>query len=139
MDVMKNRIFAIALMFCLMAGAMAVAQEQRQKAQAGKKETLTSEQMARRRAEHMGKELKLDAKQIEAVYEVKLNTMKREQAQQAEKKKIKQDETAQMKQILTEEQYKQWNELRRPARPMESRRPRTVEGLEKGPKAAPKK
>ncbi len=130
-------------MFCLAAGSAVVAQERNQRPQSGKREPLTTEQMARRRAERMGKELKLDTKQIEAVYEVNLNQMKLQQAQQAEKKKIRQEENTEMKKILTEDQYKQWMELRRPARPMESRRPRTVsqengKSLDKSNESRPK-
>ncbi len=113
---MKKTFFAAFMAFCLLAGSSAFAQQNRS-AQAPK-ERPTAEQMAQHRTERMTKELGLNEAQAKQVYALNLQQAKAMEAKrddkQADRQKMqtaRQANDAQMKSILTADQYTKWSEM----------------------------
>ena len=113
---MKARIFAAVVVFGLLAGTSAFAQEQKKEMT---KERPTAEQIAQKRTDRMTERFKLDEKQSKALYDYNLQTAQAQQTKwadmqkqmQAGREQMKADRAAReakMKEILTPEQFTQW-------------------------------
>lgn len=118
---MKKMIFAAMAACCLMAGTTISAQQRPTR----DRQPMTAEQLAKQQTERMTERLKLDDVQKQEVY--KLNLAQAEKMQQqreerrnadaqtreADREQMKQQAEAydaQLKKLLSAEQYKQWSE-----------------------------
>lgn len=117
---MKKGIFAIAAALCLLAGSNASAQNADNRNKQIVKERPTVEQIAQRRTDRMTKELGLDEVQSKKVYTVVLKQQQQIESHREQMRKERQVEAAQMKSILTTEQYDKWMQMQGP-RPCEHR------------------
>lgn len=119
---MKKMIFTAATALFLLAGSALTAQERQGRAP----RQMNPEQMAKMRTEQLTKELGLNAEQSEKVYQLNLAQMQQmQQMREASKQQKQEDRKAmreqmragreqqksEMKAILTDEQYKQWEQL----------------------------
>lgn len=115
---MKKILF---VMMTLAVLSVTAADAQNRRAEGPKKE-MTAEQMAERRADRMAEQLSLDAEQRTQLYNLFLkgareNVKHRQQMQQLHEnhaeamKTARENETAQMKKILTPEQYGRWEQM----------------------------
>lgn len=88
---------------------------------------MNPEEFAKRRTEHLTKQLELNEEQSKQVYAQQLNQMKQmqqlRQDQQTSREQMRekmhaarQQQDAEMKQILTDEQYKKWQQLQQEGR-----------------------
>ena len=111
---MKQRIFAVAAAFCLLAAPGAFAQNQNRSKSATPKERPTVEQTARRQTERMTKELGLDEVQAKKVYAINLKRNQQMEAVRTEMQRNRQAEAAEMKSVLTDEQYGKWSQMAGP-------------------------
>ncbi|MCM1151938.1 MAG: DUF4890 domain-containing protein [Alistipes sp.] len=107
-----KRIFAVAAALCLLAAPGAFAQKQQQN-QNGRmpKERPTVEQMAQRRTERMTRELGLDQTQAKKVYAINLRQAQQMEAHRAQMLKERQTDAADMKSVLSAEQYDKWSQM----------------------------
>lgn len=110
---MKQRIFAVAAAFCLLAAPGAFAQNGNRKAGVSK-ERPTVEQMTRRQTERMTRELGLDEVQAKKVYAINLKRNQQMEAVRTEMQKNRQAEAAEMKSVLSAEQYDKWSQMQGP-------------------------
>lgn len=114
---MKKRIFAAVAALCLMAGTGAFAQNGTQ-TRSGMREMPTAEQMARRQTDRLKEKLSLTDAQEKQIYEYNLQQIKEMQAQRERMRAARQAEAQKMKNILTPEQYAQWQQMQGQARGM---------------------
>lgn len=117
---MKKILFVMMAMMVMFMGA-ADAQNRRTGGQQQKKE-MTAEQLAERRADRMAEQLSLTSEQRTQLYDLFLqssreNVKHRQQMQQlhdnhaATMKTARENEKAQMKKILTPQQYSRWEQM----------------------------
>ncbi len=117
---MKKILFVMMAMMVMFMGA-ADAQNRRTGGQQQKKE-MTAEQLAERRADRMAEQLSLTSEQRTQLYNLFLqsareNVKHRQQMQQlhdnhaATMKTARENEKAQMKKILTPQQYSRWEQM----------------------------
>lgn len=81
-----------------------------------KKAPLTVEQMAERRTNRLKKHLQLNDKQAALVYEIELTRIKENRELTQELKESKQKANKKMREVLTEEQMKQFRALNQKAK-----------------------
>ncbi len=110
---MKQRIFSVAAALCMLAASGAYAQNRNPK-QETLRERPTVEQMTRRQTERMTRELGLDEVQAKKVYAINLKRNQQMEACRAEMQKNRQSEAAEMKSVLTDEQYGTWSQMQGP-------------------------
>ncbi len=70
--------------------------------------------MTRRQTERMTRELGLDEVQAKKVYAINLKRNQQMEACRAEMQKNRQSEAAEMKSVLTDEQYGKWSQMQGP-------------------------
>lgn len=108
-----KRIFAVAAALCLLAAPGAFAQKQNRNSEMPK-ERPTVEQMAQRQTERMTKELGLDQSQAKKVYAINLKQAQQMEAHRAQMLKDRQANAADMKSVLSAEQYDKWSQMQGP-------------------------
>lgn len=106
---MKKKIFAAVMALCMMAGTSVFAQ-QPMKAPMGK-ERPTAEQMAERKTQRMTQKLNLTQEQSKKLYDLNLQEVKQMQSMREQMRAARQAQDARMKELLTPEQYAQWQEM----------------------------
>lgn len=132
---MKKTIFAVAT-FLMFSAAFAQTKQNAEPAKMepakmekqhnGKKNPHTPEQKAKKRAEKISKELGCDAKQTEKIYSLLLEKQGKVSAIRNGKKELTKEEKekvreinktykGELKSILTPEQFKKWEEIRKPS------------------------
>lgn len=114
---MKKKILAVLTAAIVMAGS-AVAQPQRP--DGGKREKPTPEQIAKRYTDRMTNDLNLTQEQAQKLYQINLTKVQQMQqkaeARKAEMAAERQKSEAEMKELLTPEQYQKWSEMRAKSR-----------------------
>jgi len=110
---MKQRIFAVAAAVCLLAAPGAFAQNRNTKSDMPK-ERPTAEQMAQRQTERLTKELGLNETQAKKVYAINLKQAQQMAAHRAEMFKERQANAAEMKSVLSAEQFDKWSQMQGP-------------------------
>lgn len=109
---MKKTIFATALALFLMAGTMTFAQAGKPGPQKG--EQFTVEQIAQSKTDRIVKNLSLNDEQAKKIYDLNLTQAKEMKAQREKMQAKREARAAEMKKILTTEQYTQWEQMRGP-------------------------
>lgn len=108
---MKQRIFAVAAVLCLLAAPGAFAQNRKSDMS---KQRPTVEQMAQRQTERQTKELGLNEKQAKQVYALNLKQAQQMEAHRAQMLKERQAHAAEMKSVLSAEQFDKWSQMQGP-------------------------
>ncbi len=108
-----KRIFAVAAALCLLAAPGAFAQKQNQNGRMPK-ERPTVEQMAQRQTARMTKELGLDETQAKKVYAINLKQAQQMEAARAQMLKDRKANAADLKSVLSDEQYEKWSQMQGP-------------------------
>lgn len=122
---MKKRIFAAAVVLCLLAGTSAFAQDSKKVPMT--KERPTAEQMAKGRTERMAEKLNLNETQSKQLYEINLQDIKDMQKQAEQMRANRKAQAEKMKGILTPEQFEQWKQMQ-DQRPGMNRGPQMKDG-----------
>ncbi len=108
-----KRIFAVAAALCLLAAPGAFAQKQHNNSDKPK-ERPTVEQMAQRQTERQTRELGLDEVQAKKVYAINLKQAQQMEAHRAQMLKDRQATVADMKSVLSAEQFDKWSQMQGP-------------------------
>ena len=111
---MKQRIFAFAAALCLLAAPGAFAQNNNRKPGQTPKQRPTVEQMVQRQTERQAKELGLNETQAKQVYTLNLKQAQQMESHRAQMLKERQAYAAEMKSVLSAEQFDKWSQMQGP-------------------------